>query len=678
MSILAQGGVIDVIHGVEVRDPYRWLEDRSLAETEQWIRRQNQLSDQYFSQNRFYAPLKKLVSDTLSVEVIDQAARVGDTVFLRKQLKGQEQAAIWVRKAGESADRLLIDPAAEGPNTSVNILRIISSDASLLAYSVRSCGSDAMVINIADVTHGVTLPDRLPLSYGRGFAFDAQGKGFYYCLEPLDGNADPAIKYHQFGNPSSSDVSLFSVPWRKHRRLILLSGRGTLAAIVTDSAGKDMVQDLYLASEVKNTLWNPIYERMRGRKWPFLAHGRRFLLDLEEAPNGSLIELGETNEPARVIIPERSNPIQRCFAVQNGFLVSLLVDRQTRIEQWTAEGEFIGALDLPSGGSIEVLPPCSEESSSLFFLHESYTQAPCLWEASLSEKHAAAPIRWTTPDEESSAIVRECWYTSRDGTPIPMILLEPAYKRRRESRPVVLFGYGGFGAPELPRYSRLAKILVDLGATIARPSIRGGSEFGKEWHQAATKIRKQNSVDDFLAAAQWLFSEGLAENKCLAIMGSSNGGLLVAASVVQRPELFAAVVCTGPLTDMVRYERFDHASRWRDEYGTVEDAEEFQALLSYSPYHNVKDTVDYPAMLFVTGDADDRCNPAHVRKMAAMLQERAAQHRPIIVDHAQHWGHLPTLSLTDRIDALSRKIAFLCEQIDIAIPEGVASDLFGD
>jgi prolyl oligopeptidase len=259
-----------------------------------------------------------------------------------------------------------------------------------------------------------------------------------------------------------------------------------------------------------------------------------------------------------------------------------------------------------------------------------------------------------------------------------MILLEPESKRRLGPQPVVLFGYGGFGAPELPRYSRLAKILVELGATIARPSIRGGSEFGKQWHQAATRGRKQTAVDDFLAAAQWLFSEGLANQWCLAIMGSSNGGLLVAASVVQRPELFAAVVCTGPLTDMVRYERFDHASRWRDEYGTVEDAEDFRALLSYSPYHNVKYTVDYPAILFVTGDADDRCNPAHVRKMAAALQEHAAQQHPIIVDHAQHWGHLSTLSLSERIDALSRKIAFLCEQIDIRFPEGLANDLFGD
>jgi prolyl oligopeptidase len=676
MSILMQGGVVDVIHGVEVRDPYRWLEDRSLPETEQWISRQNQLSDQYFSQNRYYAPLKKIVSDTLSVEVIDQAARVGNTVFLRKQQKGQEQAAIWLRKEGETEDRLLVDPAAQGRDIAVNILHI-SSDGSLLAYGVRSCGSDAMDINIAEVTSGITLPDRLPLSYGRGFAFDAQGKGFYYCLEPLHGNTDLAIKYHRFGNPSSSDDSLFSISWRKHRRLILLSSRGTLAAVVSDSAGKDMVHDLYLASEDNNTLWKPVYQGMRGRKWPLLAHGRRFLLDLEEAPNGSLVELLETGEPVRVFIPERSNPIQRCFVVHNGFLVSFLVDRQTRIEHWTAKGEFIRALGLPSGGSIEVLPPCSEESSSLFFLHESYTQAPCLWEAGLSETRAEEPSCWTAPDENSSAIVRECWYTSRDGARIPMILLEPAIKRRLGPQPLLLFGYGGFGAPELPRYSRLGKILVELGATIARPSIRGGSEFGKEWHEAATRKQKQTAIDDFLAAAQWLSAEGLADQGCLAIMGSSNGGLLVAASAVQRPELFAAVVCTGPLTDMVRYERFDHASRWRDEYGTVEDAEEFRALLSYSPYHNVKDTVDYPAMLFVTGDADDRCNPAHVRKMAAALQERAAQQHPIIVDHGQQWGHFPTLSLSERVEALSRKIAFLCEQIQIAIPEGVASDLFG-
>lgn len=674
MSILAQGGVVDMIHGAEVRDPYRWLEDRSLPETEEWISRQNKLCERYFSQNRSYAPLKKIVSDTLSVEIIDQAARVGNSVFLRKQLKGEEQAALWVRVDGEIEDRLLVDPAALGSNVSVGILQI-SDDSLLLAYSVRSSGSDAMEIRITDVTTGATLQDRLPLSYGRGFEFDAQGRGFYYCGEPISGTTDPTIKYHRFGDPSSSDVSLFSIPWMEHRRLILLSSSGTLAAVVTESAGVEMVQDLYIATENQSTLWNPVYERMHGRKWPLLAHGRVFLLDLENARNGNLIELRERNKPARIIIPERSTAIQRCSAVRDGFLVSYLVDRQPRIEHWTAEGKFIRVLDIPVGGSIEVLPECSEESSSLFFLHESYTMAPNLWEVDLSRGHRWEPVQWTVSDEKSSAIVRECWYTSRDGTCIPMILLEPANKRRLGPQPVVLIGYGGFGASELPRYSRLAKILVELGATIAKPSIRGGSDFGEEWHQAATKRQKQTAIDDFLAAAEWLLCKGLTDKGCLAIMGSSNGGLLVAASAVQRPDLFKAVVCTGPLTDMVRYERFDHAARWRQEYGTVEDAEDFRALLSYSPYHNVKDTVDYPAMFFVTGDADDRCNPAHVRKMAAALQERTAQQLPIIVDHARQWGHFPTLSLTERAEALDRKVAFLCEQLSITMPKGVANDV---
>jgi prolyl oligopeptidase len=218
----------------------------------------------------------------------------------------------------------------------------------------------------------------------------------------------------------------------------------------------------------------------------------------------------------------------------------------------------------------------------------------------------------------------------------------------------------------------LAKILVELGVTIARPGIRGGAEFGENWHQAATGRKRQTAINDFLAAAGWLLLEGITDQEHLAIMGGSNGGLLVAAAAVQRPDLFKAVICTGPLTDMVRYEHFDGASRWRGEYGTVENAEDFRALLAYSPYHNLKDSIDYPATLFVTGDADDRCNPAHARKMAAALQEREAQQHSILLDHAAQWGHAPTMSLTERIEALTRKVVFLCDQLDIAIGEGVA------
>jgi prolyl oligopeptidase len=463
---------------------------------------------------------------------------------------------------------------------------------------------------------------------------------------------------------------LFSVPWAKHRRLALLSNCSTLAAVVAEFAGAEMVQDLYIATEGNSSAWNALYTRVRGRMWPMLARGQVFHLDRENARNGRIIELAGRGKSQRVIVPGGPNPIQRCLVTQEGFVVTYLVDRKPRVERWSTEGEFIGMLDLPPGRSIEIFPSYSEQNSSLFFLHESYTEAPSLSEIDLSKKQPVEPIQWTVTDEKSYATVSEHWYTSRDGTQIPVSLLEPTKKRLPGVQPVILSAYGGFGAAELPRYSRFAKIMTELGVTIARPSVRGGSEFGEDWHKAATKRQKQTAIDDFLAAAQWLCSEGITDERHLAIMGASNGGLLVAAAAVQRPDLFKAVICTGPLTDMLRYEHFDHASKWRDEYGTVEDAEDFRALLSYSPYHNVKGAVDYPAMLFVTGDADDRCNPAHVRKMVAALQERPAQRHRVIVDYAKRWGHVATLSLTERVDALDRKISFLCEQLNILLPGG--------
>jgi prolyl oligopeptidase len=669
MSTVAQGGTIEVIHGVEVRDPYRWLEHRWLPDTEEWINRQQQLCDQYFLQNKFFSPLRQVVTDTLAVEVIDQAARASDRVFLRKQIDGQERAAIWVKRAAEAEDRLLVDPSMVGSNVSVGILRI-SSDGSLLAYSVRSSGSDATEVRIVDVETGEALPDQLEISYVRGFAFVTRGKGFYYCAEPVSGTGTFTIKRHEFGESPSSDVTLFSVPWAKHRRVVLLSNCGTLAAVVSELTGAEMRQDLYITDEDNSSDWKALYTGVRGRLWPILARGQVFLLDRENARNGQIVGFRVGDKSIRVIVPEGSNPIQKCLVTREGFVITYLVDRKPHVERWSTEGTYIGRLDLPPGRSIEIFPSYSEQSSSLFFLHESYTEAPSLSEISLSKEQREEPIRWTVTDEKSRATARELWYTSRDGTQIPVSLLEPTKERLPGVQPVILSAYGGFGVAEVPRYSRFAKIMAELGVTIARPSVRGGSEFGEGWHHAATKRQKQTAIDDFLAAAEWLCSEGITDERHLAIMGTSNGGLLVAAAAVQRPDLFKAVICTGPLTDMLRYELFDRASKWRDEYGTAEDAEDFRALLSYSPYHNVRDAVDYPAMLFVTGDADDRCNPAHVRKMVAALQEREVQRQRVIVDYAKRWGHVPTLSLAERVDALDRKIAFLCEQLDIVLPGG--------
>jgi prolyl oligopeptidase len=674
MSAFSQSGVVETIHGVEVSDPYRWLEDRQRSETLDWLNRQQYLCNRYFSRSKNYTRLKRIVYDTLSVDVIDQVARVGRSLFFRKQTRGQEQAAIWVRREDEDEDRLLLDPAEVGSSIAAEILRI-SFNGLFLAYSVRSSGSDAMETRIMDVERGVTLPDRLPLSHLRGFEFDTCAKGFYYCVEPIGGTQVLSIKHHQFGDTSYDDTLVFSIPRSEYRRLVLASSNGTLAALVTQSIGANKVQDLFVTNELGTTPWKPVYTGMVKRMWPLFAQGRIFLFDQDGALNGRIVEIIGEDFSTRVVVPEAPSTLQRCSVMQGCLLLTYLADRRTRIERWSIDGNYEGTIALPAGESVEVLPSLSDSSQSLFLRRESYTDAPCIWETSLAKPLALEQLRWTAFHEKSSANVLEHWYTSRDGTRIPMVLLEPARKRFLGARPVILTGYGGFGAAELPRFSRLARILIDLGATIARPSIRGGSEFGEEWHRAATRSKRQVAIDDFLAAADWLCSENISDESNLCIMGSSNGGLLVAAAVTQRPDLFRAVLCIGPLTDMVRYERFDQAFKWRDEYGSVEDVKEFLALLSYSPYHNIEDPVNYPAMLFVTGDADDRCNAAHARKMAAALQGRTAQHQPILVDHAQGWGHVPTLSLSERVEALSRKVAFLCDQLGITVPGGETGDV---
>ena len=221
-----------------------------------------------------------------------------------------------------------------------------------------------------------------------------------------------------------------------------------------------------------------------------------------------------------------------------------------------------------------------------------------------------------------------------------------------------------------PQFSVLITIMMELGAVFILPHIRGGGEFGNTWHEAGRKRNKQKAFDDFIAAAEWLYREGITTPEKLAIFGGSHSGLLVAAAMIQRPDLFAAVLCIAPLTDMVRYEQFDDAARWRSEFGTAEDPEDFQALYSYSPYHQVRNDANYPATLFVSGDRDDRCNPAHARKMVAQLQEREAQRAPILLDYEELRGHSPVIPLSIRIQALTRRIAFLCRQLKIEVPKG--------
>jgi prolyl oligopeptidase len=657
----------EVFHGVTVFDPYRWLEDRGSPETEEWILSQKERLDSYFSNLPDLDALRLRVSEFLNVEVIDQATQVGDLCFYRRRAKHQEQACICVQDVATAGEQVLVDPNQQGQFVSAKIY-IISDDGSLLAYELRDGGEDKTAIHIVEVATGRTLPEQLETGYCRGLAFSSDNTAFYYCHE-RETVGDHLIKCRQFG-VTEQDRVVFRRMRTPRSRLVLMFDEFYLGAAYVHDQASDLAVDFYLARRGQDERWECVFANRPLPCAPFLKEGRILMLTEEEAPNGKIVELSETGVPSRVIVPEAESPIQELSMTQDSIYVSYLIRGETVVCVYSLSGECLGQISLPGNGSLRFLPNHSGRSNTFFYAYESFTEP--------------LSIRRYRPETDESEMwsngsasylgarcgVQHFAYLSKDRTEIPITLLMGGEGADFGERPVILTSYGGFGASMTPQFSVLVSILVELGAVFAVPNIRGGSEKGKAWHEAARRRNRQVAIDDFISAAEWLCAQRITSPDKLAIFGGSNSGLLVGAALTQRPDLFRAVLCIAPLLDMVRYEQFGRARKWEEEYGTVTNAADFHALFAYSPYHHVDAERNYSAIMFVTGDKDDRCDPAHVRKMAARLQDRVAQKNPILVDYSPQRGHCPVLPLSVRIDALTRRIAFLCHELNLPLPSG--------
>lgn len=657
----------EIIHGVAVNDPYRWLEDRELPETDVWIREQQQRSNAYFSMCPKLSAIESRVVKYLDVEVVDQPARVRDRYFYRKRREGQEQGSICVREEMFDTERVLVDPAKKGAFASVGIYRI-SPDASLLAYEVKHGGEDRKEIRILDVNRGVDLADHISSGYARGFVFAKDG--YFYVQETDASYPEHTVLYHPFGSVASDHV-MFSVPRTAGSRLVLTGNAHRLAAIWMRPQGEDMAASLAIADIGEVPTWHEVFREKR------LPYGTIFYRDRILAVIGTaskrsrVIELSTDGHELRTIIPESDEILQQLVIAQDRIFVNyLLKSGATAMDVWLFTGEHIGSVFLPTGGTVQILPVYDENAASIFYTFESFDTPPTIYEYCVETDTSRMWHQRGTAYRTSSASVREVSITSKDGTPVPVTLVSFARNDTATPRPVIMTSYGGFGVPTTPQFSVLVAIMMELGAMFAIPHIRGGGEGGKQWHDAGRARNRQLSFDDFIAAAEWLCQEGLTTPDQIGIFGGSNSGLLVAAAMTQRPDIFGAVLCIAPLLDMVRYELFDHAVKWRHEYGTVEDPKDFRALYAYSPYHHIAEDVNYPAILFVTGDKDDRCNPAHVRKMVARLQGRSAQQSPVVVDYSEERGHSPVLPLSVRVPALARRVAFLCRELQIPVSNG--------
>jgi prolyl oligopeptidase len=664
--------VLEVLHGVSVSDPYRWLEDRDSSTTQHWIEEQHERRNAYFATIGGVDRLRARVRDLLDIEATEQPTKIDGLCFFRRRLKGQEQACLYVREDVTRKDRILVDPSEQGLYVSVAIHHI-SEDGRFLAYTLKRGGERTEEIHIVDVESGHTLDDHLRGGYARGIAFASENAGFYYCHEsaaPHTDNHLHEVRYHQFGEPLDQDQVLLSMPRTSRSGLVLVSDGINLGAVFLHGGDSELTVDLYLASRKNDRDWRAVFVNRAVPYIPLLIGGSLFAISYAGAARGRILQLARDGGEGTTIVPEWHAPIGEVRFVGDHIFVSYQVDGTTILRRWTSAGDFLGALPVPPDGSFGILPSYSARCDALFFRHESFSEPPSILEFSETN------LRYI-PWAKSGAVsgigdyrAERVTYPSKDGTPIPMWLVSRGIAKHGGCRPCILTSYGGFGISVTPRFSVLVEIMLELGCVFALPNIRGGSEFGNDWHDAARGRNRQVAYDDFLAAADWICSNGIATPGSLAIFGGSNSGLLVAAAMTQRPELFRAVLCIAPILDMLRYERFGNAGKWREEYGTVENSEDFHALHAYSPYHRVRDSVNYPATLFVTGDKDAQCDPAHVRKMAARLQNRDAQRHSILVDYSSERGHTPSLPLSVRIEALTHRLAFLCSELGIAIPEG--------
>ncbi len=661
--------VTDVFHGVPVTDPYRWLEDQDSARTRAWIAEQTRYARAYLDSIPGREHIRERIREFLAVEIYDSLQKVGSRYFFRKRLPDQEQPCIYMREGTDGEDQLLIDPSERGTGnfTAVKPLRV-SPDGRLLLYEVKEGGERTGTFELLEIETRKRLTDLLPRGYLRGFAFAPDGKSFYYVHEAVDARRPfyRAAYHHVLGTPASEDREVFFAGEDEKIRLSLVSDKKRLAFFVYHFLEKTFT-DIYLKPfECETSPW-PIFRNVDYSLGLRLLDDKILAITDRLAPNHRIVEilLRENGEQAWIdIIPETDAPINHWLVVGDSIYVSYMKEMTHRVLIYDFSGKKIGEMSIRSDETIRMIGG-SPESDELLLEAESFTEPIGIFRYSARTNQRMLWAKRSVPFDSEDYSHIQTSLMSKDGTRIPMFLVGRDDVLKRDANPTIMTSYGGFGVSMTPQFSVFAAFLIEYGCLFALPNIRGGAEFGVEWHNAAKRRNRQTAYDDFLCAAEWLTNSGHTARERLAIFGGSNSGLLVGAALTQRPDLFRAVVCMVPMLDMLRYHLFDNAYVWKDELGTAEDPDDFAVLAKYSPYHQVRDGVAYPATMIVSGDADRNCNPLHARKMTARLQAANASERPIFLNYSKFRGHSPVLPLSERIEALTDRMAFLCDQLQL-------------
>jgi len=656
----------ETLQGVNVPDPYRWLEDQNSPETRAWIDAQNAYTHSLLDSLGGRDRLQQRETELLRVEAIRPPFERNGRYFFRKRLADQDLYVIYMRQGIQGKDEVLIDPHPMSADHSTNVdMMDVSKDGKVVAYLIRKGGADEDEIHFFDVDTRKDLSDVLPAAVHFDISLTPDRRGVYYSLMTEGG---PRIRYHEMGSPLSSDKEVFGKGYTKDKIVV---------GDVSEDGRHLVIQVLFGSAADKTEIWTqnlskpgpiePLITDLDARFFATAGGDRLYLQTNWKAPKGRILAV-DFNRPARdnwrEIVPESDIAIENSAFVGSKVLVLYVRNASSEVKVFSADGKAEGSISLPTLGGITQVSG-RWEGREAFFDFSSYVFPYTVYSYDTASRKPAIWAQVKAPVKSADFEVRQVWFSSKDGTKVPMFLVYRKGLKLDGSNPALMTGYGGFTVNETPGFYANAIIWAEHGGVFADVTLRGGGEFGEAWHRAGMLEKKQNVFDDFIAAAEWLISNHYTQSSRLGIEGGSNGGLLVGAAMTQRPELYRAVVCWHPLLDMLRYQNFMEAQFWVSEYGSSEKADQFKYLYAYSPYHNVKKGTQYPAVLFMTGDADTRVAPLHARKMAALMQYSTGSDRPILLRYELKAGHSAGRSLTATIGDNVDELSFLFWQLGV-------------
>jgi prolyl oligopeptidase len=678
---------IDLYHGVAVPDPYRWLEDSRLPETRQWVMAQNQLTRSFLERNPRRSWIRHRIEELSSYDRTSIPAVRGGRYFFQRNDSQGSQPRLHVAESLHAASRVLLDPNRIDAQGSVFLSGWrVSGDGKYLAYGLGRAGSDWRTLRVRDVTTGQDLADTLRWVKFSDIAWDAQGQGFFYSRfpEPLAGAEHTAINdrqrlyYHRLGEPQSSDRLIYERPdltdysydaevTDDGRYLVIRVWRGV------DRDNRLLVKDLSVAN-------SPVVELLDGVQAQFRLVGSEgallWLLTDYQAPRGRVISVNvaELEASFTTVIKQAEDVLQDANVIGDLLVAKYLHNAEHRVVVFDLAGKRKYELKLAQAGTIEGFAGRRGDSESFFafsnFLHPAIIYRFDARTGECSPFHSPR-LPYRAGDYQMSRM----FYASRDGTQVPLHIVARRDLPLDGNRPTLLIGYGGFNVSLTPAFAITNLVWLEMGGVLAIANVRGGGEYGREWHDAGRRRFKQNGIDDFIAAAEWLIENRYTNAGRLAIAGRSNGGLLVGAAMTQRPELFAAALPGVGVLDMLRYQKFTIGRAWIPEYGVAEDPADFPILRAYSPLHNVRPGREYPATLISTADHDDRVVPAHSFKFAAELQAAqvrlfnesngTAQARPILLRVDTGAGHGSGMPANKLIEASTDTLSFLSSTLHL-------------